>query len=369
MKQYQDLQKKILLLGTRKPAAREGMPGTTSLFGHQMRFDLKEGFPIITTKEINFKHIVTELLWFLKGDTNIKFLVDNDCNIWNEDAYNYYLKQCKKVNYPLPMKFIAFIDNVKNGPTERSETFPGYILGDCGKQYGWLWRNLETNEYDLDSQEDPKGYKEIDQLRELVKGLLENPMSRRHIIDAWNPSTLDDMALHPCHALVQFNCRPLTVEQQEALVPAGTPEHLFSSIFNAMPKYYLDCQMYQRSADTFLGVPYNISSYSLLTILLCNLLNMVPGDFIHTFGDAHIYDNHLSQTNVQLQRKPKTLPKLEWSEEIKNVFRNLKVDDIDNEMKTLLIIEVLETVEIDDIKLKGYFPEPKIPAKLSTGLK
>ena len=364
MKQYQDLQKKILLLGTRKPAAREGMPGTTSLFGHQMRFDLKEGFPIITTKEINFKHIVTELLWFLKGDTNIKFLVDNDCNIWNEDAYNYYLKKLKDGSEE-SLTFKQFVKRVKEGDNIERE---GYRLGDCGKQYGWLWRNLNGVEYSISPEMD-KEKSGTDQLKDLIEGLLENPLGRRHIIDAWNPSTLDDMALHPCHVLVQFNCRPLTVEQKEALVPAGTPEHLFSSIFNAMPKYYLDCQMYQRSADTFLGVPYNISSYSLLTILLCNLLNMVPGDFIYTFGDAHIYDNHLSQTNVQLQRKPKTLPKLEWSEEIKNVFRNLKVDDIDNEMKTLLIIEVLETVEIDDIKLKGYFPEPKIPAKLSTGLK
>ena len=361
MKQYQDLQKKILLLGTKKPAAREGMPGTTSLFGHQMRFDLKEGFPIVTTKEINFKHIVTELLWFLKGDTNIKFLIDNDCNIWNEDAYNYYLKKLKGGTKE-PLTFKQFVKKVKEGDNIEHE---GYRLGDCGKQYGWLWRNLSHTV----TTQVGSIHQEIDQLKELIQGLIENPMGRRHIINAWNPSTLDDMALHPCHVLVQFNCRPLTVEQQEALVPAGTPEHLFSSIFNAMPRYYLDCQMYQRSADTFLGVPYNISSYSLLTILLCNLLNMVPGDFIHTFGDAHIYDNHLSQTNVQLQRKPKTLPKLEWSQEITNVFKNLKVDDIDNEMRILLIIEILETIEIEDIKLKGYFPDPKIPAKLSTGLK
>lgn len=382
MKQYQDLQKKILLLGTKKPAAREGMPGTTSLFGHQMRFDLKEGFPIITTKEINFKHIVTELLWFLKGDTNIKFLVDNDCNIWNEDAYNYYVKllskndsanwnpvykQLGKDSYKI-YSFKEFVRIIKETSLDKLPKIDNYTIGDCGKQYGWLWRNLKSCNVDCAGNTDTN-YKHVDQLKELIQGLIENPLSRRHIINAWNPSTLDEMALHPCHALVQFNCRPLTVEQQEALVPAGTPEHLFSGIFNAMPKYYLDCQMYQRSADTFLGVPYNISSYSLLTILLCNLLNMVPGDFIHTFGDAHIYDNHLSQTNIQLQRKPKTLPKLEWSEEIKNVFKNLKIDDIDNEMKRELIIEILETMEIEDVKLKGYFPDPKIPAKLSTGLK
>lgn len=361
MKQYQKMQKDILEKGTYKPAAREGMPGTTSLFGYQNRYNLMEGFPIVTTKEINFENIVHELLWILGGDTNVRYLVENGCNIWNEDAYNYYLKQCKKIDYKLPMGFKAFVDNVKNGPSERKETFPGYKLGDCGKQYGWLWREFGKDDWKFEEEG-------VDQLKVLVKGLLDNPMSRRHIINAWNPSTLDDMALHPCHVLVQFNCRPLTKEEREKFIPSGTSEDLYEKLLGSMPEYYLDCQMYQRSADSFLGVPYNISSYSLLTILLCNLLNMVPGEFIHSFGDLHIYDNHVSQTTHQLTRLPKKLPKLEWSEGIKNIFKSLKSEKMSNEMKSDLIIEVLETLESDDVWLKGYRSHPAIKAKLSTGL-
>lgn len=353
MKQYQKMQKDILLKGTKKPAAREGMPGTISLFGYQNRYNLMEGFPMVTTKEVNFEHILHELLWFLSGDTNVRYLVENGCNIWNQDAYNYYVKLCNKQN-TVPMPFITFDKLLKIGGVEGE--LRGYNLGDCGKQYGWLWRNLGDD------------ISHVDQLEELIGGLLENPMGRRHIIDAWNPSTLDEMALHPCHVLVQFNCRPLTREDKEKFIPAGTSEDIYEKLLGSMPEYYLDCQMYQRSADSFLGVPYNISSYSLLTILLCNLLNMVPGEFIHTFGDVHIYDNHISQTNEQINRTPKKLPKIEWSEGLTNVFKSLKTENMGNEMRKHIIIEILETIESEDVWLKGYKPHPKISGKLSTGL-
>lgn len=365
MKQYQKMQKDILEKGTHKPAAREGMPGTTSLFGYQNRYNLMEGFPIVTTKEINFENIVHELLWILGGDTNVRYLVENGCNIWNEDAYNYYVKLCDKEEI-LPVDFKRFCKTLKDGDI-LTDTPKDYNVGDCGKQYGWLWRHLDQKSIPM-SFEEEDAVQEIDQLQILIKGLLDNPMSRRHIINAWNPSTLDDMALHPCHVLVQFNCRPLTKEEKEKFIPSGTSEDLYEKLLGSMPEYYLDCQMYQRSADSFLGVPYNISSYSLLTILLCNLLNMVPGEFIHSFGDLHIYDNHISQTTHQLTRLPKKLPKLDWSEGIKNIFKSLKAEEMSNEMKSDLIIEVLETLESDDVWLKGYRSHPAIKAKLSTGL-
>jgi thymidylate synthase len=358
MKQYHEHLEAILKYGTKKEPAREGMPGSISLFGYQNRYNLQEGFPILTTKEVNFKNIVVELLWFLKGDTNIKYLVDNGCNIWNEDSYNYYLKQFK--GGLTPMSFEQFVDRIKNPKGESRVEGSNYSLGDCGKQYGWLWRNW--------SKVNIEGYKDInpiDQIQNLIQGLKSNPLIRRHIITAWNPATLDDMALNACHAFVQFNCRELDEEDRLNIynnnIESGK-EHEYLSHndldkFN-IPKYYLDCQLYQRSADMFLGVPYNISSYALLTEIIAKICNMIPGEFIHTFGDSHIYDNHLDQVNELLTRDPEKyeLPKLIWNTEA--AFEN-----------PVEFTDFIENVEPSDFTLVNYQSYPAIKAKLSTGLK
>ena len=346
MKQYLELAKAVKEKGTYKAPAREGMPGTTSLFGYQFRHDLSEGFPLLTTKKLSFKNIVVELLWFLRGDTNIKYLVDNGCNIWNEDAYNFYLKQFGRKldgSYDIePMNFEQFIDRIKNPQGESRVDSLNYKLGDCGKQYGALWRNWDG----------------VDQIKELIDGLKNSRMSRRHLLSAWNPTTLNDMALNACHVLVQFNCRPLSYTERLSLNSKENIEKYGKNAFDFTPKYKLDCQMYQRSADLFLGVPYNIASYALLTHILCKICNMVPGDFIHTFGDVHIYDNHMEQIDEQLSREPKSLPTLEIVEEGNDwaAISNLDFD----------LIDILDHT---DFKVKNYDPHPAIKGKLSTGLK
>jgi len=413
MKQYLDLLQTIADKGVEKHAARENMPGTTSLFGYQFRHDLSEGFPLLTTKKLSFKNIVVELLWFLKGDTNIKYLVDNGCNIWNEDSYNYYMKKCAETNQN-PVSFEDFVEIIrresKDGLKYVSQQHfdNGYILGDCGMQYGKLWRDwtgtkspaiLSVNTSKI-SQEELEQFrkdwieamksnknpliiaseeadiqyvsKNIDQIKELIEGLRKNPESRRHILTAWNPATLNDMALNACHALVQFNCRPIPWEKKLEMAKrhpnvdmenlaiteaaAGNPD------YGPIPQYYIDCQMYQRSADAFLGVPYNIASYALLTEILAKICNMLPGDFIHTFGDVHVYENHSVQVATQLQRKPDKLPTLLFKDEFhyltdKSLVGELSVD------------EIIEKLEIDFFKIENYNPQESIKGKLSTGLK
>lgn len=433
MKQYLELAEAVKTKGTYKAPAREGMPGTTSLFGYQFRHDLSEGFPLLTTKKLSFKNIVVELLWFLRGDTDIKFLVDNGCNIWNEDAYNYYVKIHSDWENKYRFSFDEFVMLVKMSEEEREDYFDKagtgykkgkYQLGDCGKQYGWLWRNwggdIDINKaFIIDIEHLPKNLpsdrnkqneelrkivhelgllpidfskeksSRIDQIKELIEGLLNNPMSRRHIISAWNPATLDDMALNACHALVQFNCRPLTHKQkmdyilenykklykdkihEDIFEEDGTLKDSVRSEYTIdmkdVPEYYLDCQMYQRSADLFLGVPYNIASYALLTHILCKICNMIPGEFIHTFGDVHIYDNHMNQINEQLTREPKPLPKLICLE------RNEKGFLPDNLDKYLTgrydLDDFIDSLEVNEFRLRGYDPHPAIKGELSTGLK
>jgi thymidylate synthase len=240
MKQYHDLLQHILDKGTKKED-RTGT-GTTSVFGYQMRFDLNEGFPVITTKKLHLRSIIIELLWFLQGDTNIKYLSDNNVKIWDEWADKD---------------------------------------GNLGPVYGHQWR----------SWPDGNGGK-IDQITKLVDSLKNNPDSRRHIVSAWNVADVDNMALPPCHSLFQF------------YVADGR----------------LSCQLYQRSADTFLGVPFNIASYALLTMMLAQVCDLELGDFVHTFGDAHIYSNHLEQVELQLSRDLKELPTMKMNPEIKDIF-------------------------------------------------
>lgn len=240
MKQYLDLLNTILQHGVKK-SDRTGT-GTISYFGYQMRFDLADGFPLLTTKKVHLKSIIYELLWFLNGDTNVKYLQDHGVRIWNEWAD----------------------DN-----------------GDLGPIYGYQWRHWRT----------PDG-KEIDQIANLVNALKNNPDSRRHIISAWNPADVDDMALPPCHTMFQF------------YVSDGR----------------LSCQLYQRSGDSFLGVPFNIASYALLTMMMAQVCGYKPGIFVHTLGDAHIYLNHLEQVNMQLQREPYPLPTMRINPDVKDIF-------------------------------------------------
>lgn len=250
MKQYHDLLKHVLQEGHQK-GDRTGT-GTLSVFGYQMRFDLSEGFPMVTTKKLHLKSIIHELLWFLKGDTNIKYLQENGVRIWNEWADEN---------------------------------------GDLGPVYGHQWRNWNSEE--------------IDQIKEVIETLKSNPNSRRMLVSAWNPSVLPNTS-------VSFS---ENVANGKAALP---PCHAFFQFYVANGK--LSCQLYQRSADIFLGVPFNIASYALLTMIMAQVCGYEPGDFVHTFGDAHIYNNHLEQVQLQLSREPRPLPKMIINNNVRNIF-------------------------------------------------
>lgn len=263
MKQYLELLDRILKEGTVK-ADRTGT-GTKSVFGHQMRFDLSEGFPLLTTKKLHLKSIIYELLWFLQGDTNVKYLQDNGVRIWNEWADEN---------------------------------------GDLGHIYGYQWRSWPCADGS-----------HLDQISQVIKQIKETPDSRRMIVSAWNAGEIDKMALPPCHAMFQF------------YVADGK----------------LSCQLYQRSADTFLGVPFNIASYALLTMMIAQVCGLEPGTFVHTLGDTHIYLNHLEQVELQLTREPRKLPKMKINPEVKDIF----------------------SFKYEDFELTDYDPHPHIKGAIS----
>mgnify|MGYP006261115515 FL=1 len=263
MQQYLDLMTRVINEGTLK-SDRTGT-GTKSVFGHQMRFDLSEGFPCITTKKLHLRSIIHELLWFLKGDTNIKYLKENGVRIWDEWAD-------------------------KNG--------------DLGHVYGYQWRSWPT----------PDG-RHIDQITQVINQIKNTPDSRRMIVSAWNVGEIEEMALPPCHAFFQF------------YVADGK----------------LSCQLYQRSADIFLGVPFNIASYALLTMMIAQVCNLKLGEFVHTLGDAHIYSNHFEQTELQLSRGPRPLPKMTINPQVKSIF----------------------DFKYEDFKLEDYDPHPHIKGKVA----
>ena len=263
MKQYLDLLRYIRENGTMK-SDRTGT-GTQSVFGYQMRFNLQDGFPLLTTKKVHLRSIIYELLWFIAGDTNIKYLHDNKVTIWDEWADEN---------------------------------------GDLGPVYGHQWRSWPTPDGD-----------HIDQLANVIESLKKNPDSRRHIISAWNVAEVDKMALPPCHSLFQF------------YVADGR----------------LSCQLYQRSADVFLGVPFNIASYALLTMMMAQVCGYVPGDFVHTFGDVHIYRNHFNQVTEQLSRTPRPLPTMHLNPDVKDLF----------------------DFKYEDFTLEGYDPWPAIKAPVA----
>ncbi|EAK9010998.1 thymidylate synthase [Listeria monocytogenes] len=313
MKQYLDLEKYVLENGTQK-GDRTGT-GTISTFGYQMRFDLQEGFPIMTTKRVPFKLVVSELLWFLHGDTNIRYLLQHNNNIWNEWAFERFVKSDDykgedMTDFGLRAERDPAFKEVYQAEMEKfktrileDEAFANKY-GELGNIYGKQWREWKTSQGET-----------IDQLADLIEMIKTNPNSRRLIVSAWNPEDIPNMALPPCHSLFQF------------YVADGK----------------LSCQLYQRSADIFLGVPFNIASYALLTHLIAREVGLDVGEFIHTMGDAHLYNNHIEQVNEQLSRTPHKLPKLVLSDKPATIF------DFD----------------VADISLDGYNPDPAIKAPIS----
>jgi len=381
MKQYTDLLEDILLNGTYKAPAREGMPCTYSLFGEQMKFDLSEGFPLVTTKKMYWKGVVTELIWFLRGDVNIKFLVDNKLNIWNEDAYNYYMKMCSNpeleddvldilkldmINSKYePYTYEEFVEFIKSSAKADLPTCREYTLGDCGNQYGKTWRNF--------------GDKGVDQIANIIESLSTKPESRRHIVSSVDVERDTELALYWCHSLFQFNTRRIRIEDRCKLYEKQLLEFdemelndterkdFYSTVTHealnelGVPEFYLDCQMYQRSADAFLGVPFNIASYALLTHIIAKFVDMIPGNFIHSLGDVHLYENHLDVAEEQIKRHGMELPEL--------FLADVDFDKFDWELDS---IEDLISMDMDliheHIKLIGYESHPKLVGKLSTGL-
>ncbi len=297
MKQYHELMQRVLDEGTEK-SDRTGT-GTLSVFGHQMRFDLQDGFPLVTTKKVHLKSIIHELLWFLRGDTNIRYLVQNSVNIWNDWPYQHYLEATgQAADYPkYSDSWKAKMQEFKMQIVEDADFAKKW--GELGPVYGHQWRNFEG----------------VDQMAQLIEDIQNKPDSRRLIVSAWNPKDIPVMAksgLPPCHTLFQF------------YVADGK----------------LSCQLYQRSADIFLGVPFNIASYALLTMMIARVCKLEYGDFVHTFGDAHLYLNHLEQTREQLSRKPHKLPEMLIKRDVASIF----------------------DYQFDDFELVNYDPYPAIRA-------
>lgn len=389
MQKYLDLIQQIKDNGEYKSPARDNMPSTKSIFGYQFRHDLSKGFPLLTTKKMFWKGIVYELLWFLRGDTNIKYLVDNGVGLWNRDSYNYYIKMCKENNIKDHLDFdgeTGFVSHIKQGilnPGSPDLYNTGYKYGDCGYQYGKVWRKW-YKDFDVERNEDNTAKNLIpiyvDQIQNLIQGLKNTPESRRHILTAIDPAHSNDLALYWCHVLAQFNCRLLSLsermklqlydnEQIKYVEETKTEESIknLNLILDGrnIPKYKLDCHLYQRSADVFLGVPLNIASYSLLTHIFAKICNMIPGDFIHTFGDVHIYDNHETQINTQLERTPLELPTLKFSEKFFDGIDLLNWRD----GKVITFDNFINDLNLEDFILENYNSHPAIKADLSTGMK
>ncbi len=310
---YLELLKHVLENGTKK-SDRTGT-GTVSVFGYQMRFNLSEGFPLLTTKRVPFRLIASELLWFIKGDTNIRYLLKNNNNIWNEWAFKNWVKSDEYQGRDMTdfgnrslrdpefnNLYHAEMDKFKARILEDDEFSAKY--GELGPVYGKQWRAWETSRGET-----------IDQLKNVINQIKNNPDSRRHLVVGYNPGDVEFMALPPCHSLFQF------------YVADGK----------------LSCQLYQRSGDNFLGIPFNIASYALLTHLIAFECGLEVGDFIHTIGDAHIYTNHIEQVNLQLSRDPRPFPTLKLNPAVESVF----------------------DFEMDDIEIVGYDPHPTIKAPVA----
>jgi thymidylate synthase len=291
MRQYHELMDRVLREGIDK-SDRTGT-GTRSVFGHQMRFDLEEGFPMVTTKKLHLKSILHELIWFISGDTNIRYLCQNGVRIWDDWPFATYAKSADYDGIDMKTFAARIADDAEFAAK----------WGDLGPVYGYQWRFWPG----------PNG--PVDQLRDVLEGIRRNPDGRRHIVSAWNPGYIDQMALPPCHAFFQF------------YVADGK----------------LSCQLYQRSADIFLGVPFNIASYALLVHMMAQDLGLGVGDFVHTLGDAHIYANHMEQVQLQLSRELRPLPTLRLNPGVKSLFE----------------------FRYEDVELVGYDPHPHIPAPVA----
>ena len=291
MRQYHELMDRVLREGIDK-SDRTGT-GTRSVFGHQMRFDLAEGFPMVTTKKLHLKSILHELIWFISGDTNIRYLCQNGVRIWDDWPFATFSKSADYDGIDMK-EFAARI---------AADADFAAKWGDLGPVYGYQWRFWPG----------PNG--PVDQLRDVLEGIRRNPDGRRHIVSAWNPGYIDQMALPPCHAFFQF------------YVVDGK----------------LSCQLYQRSADIFLGVPFNIASYALLIHMMAQDLGLEVGDFVHTLGDAHIYSNHMDQVRLQLSREPRALPTLKLNPSVTSLF----------------------DFRYEDVELVGYDSHPHIPAPVA----
>ena len=310
---YLDLCNHILSSGTKRGDRTN--TGTYSVFGHQMRFNLQEGFPLLTTKRVPFRLVASELLWFIKGDTNIRYLLENNNNIWNEWAFKKWVES-DEYSGPDMRDFgnRSQVDSEFNQLyKEQMEIFKKQVLendgfalkyGDLGFVYGKQWRKWKTSQGET-----------IDQLKDVIEEIRNNPNSRRHIVSAWNPEDVPNMALPPCHTLFQF------------YVADGK----------------LSCQLYQRSADVFLGVPFNIASYALLTHLIAHETGLEVGEFVHTLGDAHIYANHVEQVQIQMGRDKRVLPELKLNKDKESIF----------------------DFELSDFEIIGYDPHPTIKAPIA----
>jgi thymidylate synthase len=340
-KQYQNLLQDILDNGIQKED-RTGT-GTISVFGRQIRHKMSEGFPLLTTKKMAWNVMVVELLWFLRGDTNIKFLLDYDCHIWDGDAYKGYEAQCVTHSVD-PMSKEQFISAIKLGNSKQPHFIPdltGYKLGDLGPIYGKQWRKWNG----IDSSEMRMTTYAIDQIDTLINELKTNPDSRRLMVSAWNVGELDQMVLPPCHYGFQVYTRPTT--RDEKIVHPG--------------KYRAISLMWnQRSVDTFLGLPFNIASYGLLLEIIAKEVNMIPDELIGNLGDTHLYSNHIEQAKEQIGRTPYDLPKVEITE--RNWYLHHKVKEHLGE-KTFS--EKILSYRPDCFELIGYESHPKIKAPLS----
>ena len=349
-KKYTDLLQDILDNGVEKKD-RTGT-GTISVFGRQIRHDMKTGFPLLTTKKMHWKSIVTELLWFLRGDTNIKYLVDNDCHIWDGDAYQGYLKRVGDGLEPATKE--RFIEMIKNGEESRVDA-NGWRIGELGPVYGKQWRNW-GGEFSLhiglerDGSQDKINFKKgIDQIANLINDLKTNPDSRRLMVNAWNVGELDQMVLPPCH--YGFQCYTQEMNSFERKMwwceslgkNISYAEDLEESELDSMnvPKRKLSLKWIQRSVDVFLGLPFNIASYGLLLHLLAKEVNMVPNELIFSGGDVHLYTNHIEQAKEQLKRQTFDLPTLELT--------NTSLDDL----------------KYEDVKILNYQSDKVLKAELS----
>jgi len=359
MKQYLDLLQNIINNGVEKESGRANMPNTIGISHGVIQMDLQKGFPLLTTKKMYWKGIVHELLWFLRGDTNIKYLVDNNVHIWDQDAYRWYLKNADDRGFEPKYKSIeSFIEAIKSYSATKEDIIAGkegewdsqYIIGNLGKVYGYQWRNQNG----------------VDQIKEVLDNLKSNPYSRYQIIDTWNKVDFKEMALPPCHLMYQFIVRPLNSYQREdyyakihnfneeqrgEMNPNDSDEHVHILMDEAnIPRFYLDLNMYQRSVDTACGAPFNLASMSCLLKIFAKTCNMLEGVATWIGGDTHLYVNHIDDVKEQLKREPYELPQMKINKDLNSL------DDILN-------------LSINDFELINYNSHPTIKYELFVGLK